>query len=145
MMMAAAEEVYGFLGGKLEETRGKAIALRLEPLKAGLPEFERVLGESRQSVTIGSQRGVSDVVVRDETVSKRHTVLALVAINGELALGIVDHSTNGTFVNGQRLPSKTKRFRMRNGDTLQIKDPSVDEGFGWKVDFGNTVSFFTRA
>lgn len=123
----------------------KAIALRLEPLKPGLPEFERVLGEDRQSITIGQLRGVADVVIRDEAVSKKHCVLSLIGINGELGLSIIDHSTNGTFVNGKRLPVKQKRYRVRSGDKLFVKHPELDGEFGWTLDFGNTQSFFTRA
>lgn len=117
----------------------------MEPLKPGLPEFERVLSESRQSVVIGSNRATADVLVRDEAVSKKHTTLALIAVHGELALAIVDSSTNGTFVNGNRLPAKQKRFRIRPGDVLLLKDPVIDAEFGWKLDFGNTVAYFSRA
>jgi len=139
-------QVYGFDGNKLADvaSKGKAIALRLEPLKPEMPEFERVLGEQRQSVTIGSNRGKVDVVVRDDVISKKHMSFGLAGINGELVLTIVDHSTNGTFVNGNRLPAKDKRFRIRNGDKLTLKKPDIDEDFGWKVDCGNTVAFFHR-
>mmetsp|Transcript_103108 Transcript_103108/g.204775 ORF Transcript_103108/g.204775 Transcript_103108/m.204775 type:complete len:260 (+) Transcript_103108:54-833(+) len=137
--------VYGFSQGQILETKSKAIALRLEPLKTGLPEFEKVLGQASQSITIGSARGVADVVVRDEAVSKKHTTLALIGIHGELALAIVDNSTNGTFVNGNRLVARNKRFRIRNGDVILIKDPGLEEDYGWKLDFGNTVSFFSRS
>lgn len=137
--------VYGFEDGRLAETKGKAIVLRLEPLKPGLPSFEKVLSESRQIITIGSGRGTADVLVREEGVSKKHVSLVLISIHGELGLAIVDSSTNGTFVNGKRLPAKQKRFRIRSGDTVLIKDPGLDDEFGWKLDFGNTVVFFARA
>merc|ERR1712060_359547 len=107
--------------------------------------FERVLSEDRQSVTIGSKRGTVDVFVVDEAISKVHCVLALIGIHGELALSITDHSTNGTFVNGKRLPVKKKRYRIRNGDRVEIKDTTLDDDFGWKCDFGNTVAYFSRA
>lgn len=142
------KRVYGFQGQTLEDSKAgakKAIALRLEPLKPGLPDFERVLSEDRQSVTIGSKRGSVDLLVVDEAVSKRHCVLSLMAAHGDLALSIVDHSTNGTFVNGKRVPQKGKRFRIRSGDSFQVKDASLEEDVGWKCDFGSTVSFFTRS
>merc|ERR1719253_1078670 len=113
-------------------------------MKPGVPEFEKVLGEHKQSVLIGSQRGVVDLVVSAEAVSKKHTTISLVGIHGELALTIVDTSTNGTYINGKRIQAKHKRFRLRSGDTLQLMDPSIDPELGWKVDFGNTVAFFSR-
>lgn len=140
-----AGPVYGFGGGFKAESRGKAIALRLEPLKPGLPEYEKVLGEQKQTVSIGSNRGKVDVAVRDEAVSKKHLSLSIVGIHGDLALSVVDHSTNGSFLNGHRLPEKNKRYRIRNGDKLTLKAPDIEEDCGWKVDFGNTVAYFTRA
>lgn len=137
--------MYGFEDGRLAETKGQAIVLRMEPLKAGLPSYEKVLSESKQSVLIGSGRGLADVLVREEGISKRHASLVLIAIHGELGLAIVDSSTNGTFVNGKRLPAKQKRFRIRSGDVVLVKDPGLDEELGWKLDFGNTVAFFARA
>lgn len=137
--------VYGFKEPKTQESAKRAIALRLEPLKPELPSFERVLSESKQSVTIGSLRKSADVFVSDEAVSKKHCTLTLIGINGELALAVVDNSTNGTFVNNERLPARQKRFRIRNGDKLVIKSPGLDEDFGWKCDFGNTVAYFSRA
>lgn len=135
--------VYGLDSNKTSGA-GKAIALRLEPLKPGLPEYEKVLGENKQTVLIGSQRGVVDVLCTNEAVSKKHTSLALVGVHGELALSIMDTSTNGTYVNGKRLEAKKKRYRIRSGDLLQLVDPSIDAELGWKVDFGNTVAFFSR-
>ncbi|CAJ1378239.1 unnamed protein product [Effrenium voratum] len=87
--------VYGFDGGLKEESRGKAIALRLEPLKEGLPEYEKVLGEQKQAVSIGTNRGKVDVAVRDEAVSKKHLSLSLVGIKGELALCVLETTLAG--------------------------------------------------
>jgi len=138
--------VYGFIQPTVVDTQrpGKAIALRLEPLKPGLPEFEKVLGEHKQSVVIGSQRGVADVVVVDEIVSKKHIILSLIGVHGELALSIADYSTNGTWMNGERLREKKKKYRVRSGDKILVMDPTLDDEFGWKVDFGNTVAYFSR-
>jgi len=135
--------VYGLDSNKCSGA-GKAIALRLEPLKPGLPEYEKVLGENKQIVLIGSHRGVVDVLCTHDAVSKKHTTLALVGVHGELALSIMDTSTNGTYINGKRLEAKKKRYRIRSGDLLQLIDPSIDAELGWKVDFGNTVAFFSR-
>jgi len=134
--------VYGF-DSAASSGAGKAIALRLEPLKPGIPEYEKILGENKQSVLIGSLRGMVDVLVTEEVVSKKHVTLSLVGVHNELALCIVDTSTNGTYINGKRIEKK-KRFRLRSGDKLQLMDPSIDDEIGWKVDFGNTVAFFSR-
>ncbi|CAJ1355246.1 unnamed protein product [Effrenium voratum] len=56
-----------------------------------------------------------------------------------------DHSTNGSFLNGNRLPDKNKRYRIRSGDKLTLKSPDIEPDYGWKVDFGNTVAYFSRA
>lgn len=137
--------VYGFAEERSSKGEQKrALALRLEPLSKRLPEFERVLSEGHQDVTVGAHRGLADVVVLDDGVSKRHCALALVAIKHDLALSVTDFSTNGTWVNGERLLVKGKRFRVHNGDRLCLKDPSLDDDFGWKVDFGVTTAFFTR-
>merc|ERR1711957_845554 len=131
-------------GSKAKQAPKKAIALRLEPLRPGVPEFEKVMSEDRQTITVGTNKALVDIVVRDEIVSKKHCMLALVGIHGELALSIQDSSSNGTYVNGERLAVKQKKYRIRNGDKLELKHPDVDAGFGWKVDFGNTVAFFSR-
>lgn len=136
--------VYGFAAGGNKEASKKAIALRLEPLGSGVKAFERVLSESNQSVTIGSNRKGVDVLVNDEAVSKKHCTLELIGIKGELALSVIDNSTNGTYVNGERLAVKGKRYRVRNGDKLILKNPGLDEDFGWTCDFGNTVCYFSR-
>merc|ERR1712151_1312369 len=140
----AAGNVYGLELGKVERVSKRAIVLRLEPLKPGLPEFEKVLSEEKQSVTIGSLRGKVDLLVSDEACSKKHCSLSICGIKGELALAVIDYSTNGTFINGEKLPEKSKRYRIRSGDKLTVKSNSLDEDFGWRADFGNTVSFFSR-
>merc|ERR1712129_170982 len=108
-------------------------------------EFERVLSESNPMVTLGSNRKTCDLIAMDEAVSKKHCILTLIGVHGELAMGIIDHSTNGTYVNGKRIAVKGKRYRIRSGDTILVKNPGLEEDFGWKCDFGNTVSFFQRA
>lgn len=127
-----------------KEAQKKAIALRLDPLAPGLPSFERVLSEDRQSITIGSNRKLVDVAVVDDAVSKKHCTLSLVGVHGQLALCVVDHSTNGTYLNNERLPAKQKKYRVNAGDKLVLKHPDLDKEFGWTCDFGNTVAFFSR-
>mmetsp|Transcript_54487 Transcript_54487/g.129895 ORF Transcript_54487/g.129895 Transcript_54487/m.129895 type:complete len:282 (-) Transcript_54487:82-927(-) len=136
--------VYGLGAGRVEERAKKAIHLKMEPLKPGLPAFERTLTEEKQTLSIGGQRKFSELVVGGEAVSKKHCTIALVAIKGELALSITDSSTNGTWVNGQRLREKQKKYRLRSGDRLQLKSPDYEDGFGWTCEFGNTVAYFTR-
>eukprot|EP00929_Paragymnodinium_shiwhaense_P112749 TRINITY_DN81010_c0_g1_i1.p1 TRINITY_DN81010_c0_g1~~TRINITY_DN81010_c0_g1_i1.p1 ORF type:complete len:408 (-),score=134.62 TRINITY_DN81010_c0_g1_i1:57-1280(-) len=144
--LSLPHNVYGFnelLKGDLGLGK-KAIALRLEPMSASLPTFERVLSQERQNVVIGTNRKVVDITVNDEAVSKKHCTLALIGLKGELALCIIDSSTNGVWLNGERLPEKQKRYRVRSGDKLTLKGPSLDADFGWVCDFGNTTAYFSR-
>jgi hypothetical protein len=117
-----------------------ALSLKLEPLKAGLPEFETLLGKGmQQALTIGGDCQRVDLAVADEGVSKRHVILALAGVDGGLGLSVADASTEGTWVNGERLPATMKRFRVHDGDSLCIKGPCREENFGWKLVFQEAV------
>eukprot|EP00746_Dinoflagellata_sp_MGD_P004878 gnl/MRDRNA2_/MRDRNA2_109420_c0_seq1.p1 gnl/MRDRNA2_/MRDRNA2_109420_c0~~gnl/MRDRNA2_/MRDRNA2_109420_c0_seq1.p1 ORF type:complete len:308 (-),score=85.42 gnl/MRDRNA2_/MRDRNA2_109420_c0_seq1:46-894(-) len=138
-------QVYGLdYSGRSQDRQKRAIMLRMEPLKPNLKEFEGVLGEERQTVTIGGNRKVVDLFVNDEMVSKKHLVLCVIGVHNELALAVVDHSTNGTYINGKKIPQRQKRFRVRSGDKITLKDPRIEDDCGWKLDFGNTTCFFVR-
>lgn len=65
-------------------------------------------------ITIGREAGNAIVLDRESTVSRRHA--QLVRQNGELMVQDLG-STNGTFVNGQRISGLTP---LRVGDTVQF-------------------------
>ena len=65
-------------------------------------------------ITVG-RSAKSDVVVGDAGVSRIH--LQLVVTDDGTCYAVDMNSTNGTFVNGQRIAG---RVRLRNGDVLRI-------------------------
>ena len=75
--------------------------------------------QARRVITIGRQVG-SDVVVNDEHVSRMHVQLIE---DEEGSLWVVDlNSTNGTFVNGQRIYGAVQ---LHQGDQLQIGETLI--------------------
>ena len=75
--------------------------------------------QARRVITIGRQAG-SDVVVNDEHVSRMHVQLIE---DEEGSLWAVDlNSTNGTFVNGQRIYGAVQ---LHQGDQLQIGETLI--------------------
>merc|ERR1719330_2086020 len=75
---------------------------------------------------------VNDAIIMDEHISRQHCPLELDTAKG--AVYIVDLSTNGTFLNGKRLPSKRQgKVMLSHGDSLMLKDPLQDPGFGYIV------------
>merc|ERR1712048_1199550 len=77
--------------------------------------------------------GGNDVVIQDPIISRQHCVIELDAERG--AVYVLDCSTNGTFLNGRRLPSKSSgKVLLSHGDELLLKDPSAGEPeFGFIV------------
>ena len=74
-------------------------------------EKEHILSEN--NMTIGRER-INDIVVNDPEVSRRHSRIAQTQDGYTIEdLG----STNGTFVNGQRITTPT---RLYHGDTLEF-------------------------
>merc|ERR1719188_334089 len=72
-----------------------------------------------------------DVVVHDPSVSRQHCILSLDEQKG--GVFVTDLSTNGTYLNGVRLPSKKQgKVLLSHGDELLFKDPKG----GDDVEFG---------
>jgi len=66
----------------------------------------------RQRIMVGRDQG-NDLVISCQSASRHHAVI----FSNVLGLQLVDmHSTNGTFVNGQRI----NRRRLRNNDVIAI-------------------------
>ena len=80
-----------------------------------LPEIE--IPASMRSVTIGRSSKLSDVVILEPSLSRKHSQLIVYDKN----IMVFDcSSSNGTFVNGERITKKT----MRPGDTVSFGDVS---------------------
>lgn len=80
-------------------------------------EMLRIIMDRAEKI-IGRDMGSSDVYVDGRGVSRRH---ARLSVSGRDVFVEDMESTNGTFVNGIRLPHKRK-WRLVDGDELQIGD-----------------------
>jgi pSer/pThr/pTyr-binding forkhead associated (FHA) protein len=99
---------------------------RVYRVRAAPPLLRVVEGPGRGSVlvlhraahTLGRREGC-DLVLPDPRVSREHARVERDALGTEVVdLG----STNGTFVNGQRV----QRRRLRNGDRIRIGDAVLE-------------------
>jgi len=97
-----------------------------------LRPVEKLLYNSQPSLSIGKD-SKNDVVISDPLVSRHHCIIELDADRG--AIYVTDRSTNGTFLNGIRLPSKKLgKVLLSHGDELLLKDPAGGEQeFGYIV------------
>jgi len=104
---------------------------RLSPMNSLRP-VEKVLNNSSPILSIGKDKG-NDVTIQDPVISRQHCILELDPERG--AVYALDTSTNGTFLNGIRLPSKTVgKVLLSHGDELLFKDPTHGEQeFGYIV------------
>merc|ERR1711948_159330 len=101
-----------------------------------LRSFEKTLNLSSPIVSIGKEK-TNDLVINDPIISRVHVVLELDPDRG--AVYAIDCSTNGTFLNGIRLPSKQLgKVLISHGDDLTFKDPaSGDQEFGYVVNLND--------
>ncbi len=74
------------------------------------------------SLTVIGRDGSADIVVDDPGISRRHSEIRITADGPHLACSIRDlASTNGTFVNGERITSS----RLEDGDRLTVGRTSI--------------------
>merc|ERR1712217_172315 len=97
-----------------------------------LRPVEKKLSSMQPILLIGTEKSC-DAAIQDPIISRKHTILELDEERG--AVYVLDCSTNGTFLNGVRLPSKTVgKVLLSHGDELLLKDPSTGEQeFGYIV------------
>jgi hypothetical protein len=94
---------------------------RLSPMDSLRP-VDKLLSSAQPRLNIGKGKEC-DAVVSDSMVSRLHCFLELSAKKG--AIYITDCSTNGTYLNGVRLPSrKLGKVLLSHGDELLLKEPS---------------------
>jgi len=105
--------------------------LHLSPMNT-LRSAEKILSLANPVLTIGKDKS-NDVVIMDPLLSRQHAILELDTERG--AVYIIDMSTNGTYLNGLRLPAKTVgKVLLSHGDELLFKDPMAgDQEFGYMV------------
>lgn len=107
------------------------VRVRLAPMGISLQPVEKALSSRSRTLTIGKDKS-NDVVIIDSCISRQHCVLELDNARG--AVYVVDHSTNGTFLNGKRLPQKKHgKVVLSHGDELLLKGVNRDPEFGYMV------------
>jgi len=109
----------------------ESVICRLSPMNTLRP-LEKTLNASSPILSIGKDKQ-NDLVIVDQTVSRQHCILELDPERG--AVYALDCSTNGTFLNGHRLPSKqVGKVLLSHGDELLLKDPGSGDGeYGYIV------------
>merc|ERR1711879_544975 len=117
---------------KLRDHLHDKVRIRLSPMGA-LKAYDAALdGTTKRSVSIGKGHE-NDVVVNDELVSRSHCLLEF----HKGSVYVCDVSTNGTFINGKRIPKKEgakNKIMIAHGDELLLKDPNRgDNEFGYIV------------
>lgn len=105
---------------------------QLDPAHKKLRPADKMLSAARPRLSIGKDKD-NDVVINDALISRQHCFVELDAKRGSLY--VTDCSTNGTFLNGVRLPSrKVGKVLLSHGDELLLKDPAKgDKEFGYIV------------
>jgi hypothetical protein len=99
-------------GTMMIEWRGSMAGL------SGKLEGKRLPIDSGEGFYIGRDKEVADVVVEDSRISRRHV---WVGVEGEDVVAIDQGSTNGSFVNDEKI---TKR-KLEPGDVLVLADQAV--------------------
>lgn len=104
---------------------------RLAPMDT-LISCEKVLSATQPRLSVGKGKD-NDAVITDVGISRRHCFLELNPTKGSIF--IADCSTNGTFLNGVRLPArKLGKVLVSHGDELTFRDPSSGQAeFGYIV------------
>mmetsp|Transcript_13993 Transcript_13993/g.38236 ORF Transcript_13993/g.38236 Transcript_13993/m.38236 type:complete len:375 (+) Transcript_13993:198-1322(+) len=121
----------------LKPRRVESVLCRLSPMNT-LKNVQKTMSPSQPILTIGKDKS-NDVVIADALISRQHCILEFDEDRG--ALYVLDCSTNGTFLNGLRLPSKTVgKVLLSHGDELLFKDPaSGEQEFGYIVNITELI------
>mmetsp|Transcript_57752 Transcript_57752/g.137472 ORF Transcript_57752/g.137472 Transcript_57752/m.137472 type:complete len:309 (-) Transcript_57752:42-968(-) len=115
----------------LRRPKVESVLCRLSPMTVGkLKSVDKMLSAQDPNLSVGKDRS-NDLVITDAVASRQHCVLSYDASKG--AVYVADLSTNGTWLNGKRLPSrKLGKVLLSHGDELLLKDPdSGDMEFGY--------------
>jgi len=122
-------KIHGLLRPRTDCTSAKC---RLSPMVPALKEFSANMTLSKNLFSIGTGSN-NDLVVRGEMLSRNHVTFEFVPSRG--AIYVIDTSTNGTFVNGRRLPEKgSAKVVLWHGDEVLLQDPEQGGAeFGYMV------------
>jgi len=116
-----------------------SMVVRLAAVSSRLPSHEARLTATAPKLRIGTEKGVCDLAVTSVSgLSRKHCTITFEPDKG--AAYIQDLSTNGTFLNGRRLPKppyksvQDARVRVVHGDEVSIRRKSEEvEELGWMV------------
>lgn len=112
----------------------KAARVRLSPMAPQLKQTSINLNCSQTRFTMGSDAS-NDLTLKGPLISRAHLVLEFKPDKG--ALYVIDVSTNGAFLNGVKLPSKSSgRVVLWHGDELLFPEPNKEVNaleFGFMV------------
>lgn len=107
------------------------VRIRLSPMVPALKQMVFNLSATKRKVSIGSHSS-NDLIVKAPLISRTHAMLELILSKG--AVYAVDMSTNGTFLNGVKLPSKsTGKVILFHGDELLFPEANNQGEFGYIV------------
>lgn len=114
----------------LKPIQVESVLVRLSPMDK-LKPAKKMLTANHPLLSIGKETG-NDMVIVDSVMSRRHCMLQLQEDRG---VYIIDCSTNGTFLNGVRLPGKEHgKVLLSHGDELLFKDPAGEQKeFGYII------------
>jgi hypothetical protein len=98
----------------------------------GPTSLPRYLFVNRKEFSVGAAAGEVDQVVDLPKLSGKHATFLLYPLGD---VYVIDHSTNGTFVDGQRIPKGTRvklnagqRIRLANEVELRLEQPGSGGG-----------------
>merc|ERR1711957_628975 len=95
-----------------------------------LKSAEKMFNSSQTQMSMGKD-AQNDVVIKESVLSRHHCCITFEPAKG--VVYIVDLSTNGTFLNGTRLPSKKLgKVILSHGDEILFRNPEHgDTEFGY--------------
>eukprot|EP00747_Dinoflagellata_sp_TGD_P130839 gnl/TRDRNA2_/TRDRNA2_174884_c0_seq11.p1 gnl/TRDRNA2_/TRDRNA2_174884_c0~~gnl/TRDRNA2_/TRDRNA2_174884_c0_seq11.p1 ORF type:complete len:295 (-),score=50.46 gnl/TRDRNA2_/TRDRNA2_174884_c0_seq11:150-1034(-) len=120
----------------LKPKHAESVLVRLSPMINTLKPAEKMLSgaEGRTTLTIGKEK-TNDVQIKDPIISRQHCVLEFDPVRGSVYA--IEYSTNGTFLNGKRLPPRTSgKVLLSHGDEMMFKDPATNR----QVEFGYVIN-----
>ncbi|CAE8638970.1 unnamed protein product, partial [Polarella glacialis] len=109
----------------------KSARVRLASMVPNLKDFTKTLTVDKPAFTMGTDPS-NALRIQATGVSRSHAVIEFAPEKG--AVYVIDASTNGTFLNGRRLPPKSSgKVLLSHGDELMLQDPSSGSEFGYMV------------